>query len=347
MPWVPRPISWSQAENTSSPGHICQRPRRKDPSFAIVCRSIAAPAALLCLSGQGVFRGLQDTRTPLAVTLAANTLNFCLDPVLIYGLHMGVKGAALATAFAEIASASAYCVLLWRRRRIIGLDCSPLQALQRARASYLPFLESGGTVLLRTSVLVGTKTLASSVATHLGAISIAAHQILAQLWLLHSLLSDALAIAGTSLVAAELATASHRRRARRVSDRLLQLGMYLGCGLAVLYTLSYPLIPYVFTQDPSVVDAINAILPLAIVMLPLNSVAFVFDGIFIGAKDFDFMAGAMVVSSVVASSSLLMVESHQWGLMGVWLSQSGLMILRFAILQGRYSQINGPIPPLK
>lgn len=310
-------------------------------------RSFAAPAALICLSGQGVFRGLQDTRTPLAITLAANSINFILDPILIYGLHMGVKGAALATAFAEISSAAAYCGLLWHRRRDVGLDCTMMEAIQRAKASYLPFLESGGTVLLRTSVLIGTKTLASSVATHLGSISIAAHQVLAQLWLLHSLLSDALAIAGTSIVATELATTTHRRCAREVSDRILELGMYLGTTMSVIYTIGSPFLPFVFTQDPKIISAIDAILPLAIIMLPLNSVAFVFDGIMIGAKDFEFMAKAMVASSCVASVSLLMVEPYHWGLTGVWLCQSSLMILRFGILTVRYNQPHGPVPPIK
>ena len=169
---------------------------------------------------------------------------------------------------------------------------------------------------------------------------------LAQLWLLHSLLSDALAIAGTSIVATELATKSHHRHARRISDRLLELGVYLGCVMAVIYAVSFPLLPHVFTQDASVISTIEAILPLAIVMLPLNSAAFVFDGIMIGARDFDFMAWAMVASSFTASTSLLMVEPHHWGLMGVWFCQSGLMVLRFGILSVRYNQPNGPIPPI-
>lgn len=323
-----------------------QSVRPNDPSFdSSLFRSIAAPAALICLSSQGVFRGLQDTKTPLAITLAANSINFLLDPLLIYGFHMGVKGAALATAFAEITSAMAYLALLWRRRKDLGLDRSLSDALQGARANYLPFLESGGTVLLRTSFLIGTKTLASSVATHLGAVSIAAHQVLAQLWLLHSLLSDSLAIAGTSLIASELATASHRLKARDVSDRLLELAAYLGTAMAVLYTLGYPILPYIFTQDRPVIDAIQAILPLAIVMLPLNSTAFVFDGIFIGAKDFDFMALSMGASSLAACISLLMVEPHHWGLAGIWYCQSGLMVLRFGVLGARYLQPSGPIPP--
>lgn len=312
----------------------------------LLSRSIAAPAALLSLSAQGVFRGLQDTKTPLVITLVANSVNFVLDPVLIYGFHMGVKGAALATAFAEISSALAYCGLLWNRRSEVGLDCSIQEALEDARASYVPFLASGGTLLLRTSVLIGTKTLASSVATHLGSVSIAAHQVVAQIWLLHSLLSDSLAIAGQSMIATLLAKRNRRRLARKVSNRLLQLGALLGTVMMVLCIVVYPLIPGIFTNDGSVVDKIHEVLPLALVMLPLNSMAYVFDGVMIGASDFKFMAWSMVVSSSIASTSLLMVIPYHWGLEGVWNCQSGLMILRFIIFTHRYNQKQSPIPPI-
>jgi len=48
-----------------------------------------------------VFRGLGDTRTPLAATLGCNAVNLVLNPLLIFGLGWGVAGAAQATVLAE------------------------------------------------------------------------------------------------------------------------------------------------------------------------------------------------------------------------------------------------------
>ena len=45
-----------------------------------------------------------DTRTPMKISVAATLLNFVLDPILIFTLHLGVLGAALATLFAAMAS---------------------------------------------------------------------------------------------------------------------------------------------------------------------------------------------------------------------------------------------------
>lgn len=51
---------------------------------------------------QGVFRGLQDARTPLQCSLTSNFLNILLAPVLIFWLGWGVKGAAAAIIIAQV-----------------------------------------------------------------------------------------------------------------------------------------------------------------------------------------------------------------------------------------------------
>ena len=51
----------------------------------LLIRSLAAPAVFIMMAGQGAFRGMKDTATPLAVTLAANAINFTLDLVFIMG----------------------------------------------------------------------------------------------------------------------------------------------------------------------------------------------------------------------------------------------------------------------
>lgn len=133
----------------------------------VPCRAVASPAVLVATVGQGVFRGLQDMRTPLGITLAANAINLTLDTVLILGLHWGVTGAATATAAAEWTAAAAYLGLLWGRRDALGgLSASSVLGARGAHAlqEFLPFLRAGGAVLMRTALLLGTKTLASATA---------------------------------------------------------------------------------------------------------------------------------------------------------------------------------------
>ncbi|KAF5947144.1 hypothetical protein HYC85_017372 [Camellia sinensis] len=62
----------------------------------LTLRSLGAPAVLLSLAMQGVFRGFKDTKTPLYATLLGDGANIILDPIFIFVFRMGVSGAAIA-----------------------------------------------------------------------------------------------------------------------------------------------------------------------------------------------------------------------------------------------------------
>ena len=86
--------------------------------------------------------------------------------------------------------------------------------------------------------------------------SVAAHQILLQLWIAISMLADALAIAAQSLVATALPAtalpAADKTRARDVVTNVLGLGAMLGVGLGLgLHCACDPLLR-LFSRDPEV-----------------------------------------------------------------------------------------------
>src|ERR1019366_7511084 len=56
---------------------------------------LGAPSMLVVLAGTGVLRGLQDTRTPLTVAVAANVANVALNAFLVLGVHWGHRGLSL------------------------------------------------------------------------------------------------------------------------------------------------------------------------------------------------------------------------------------------------------------
>ncbi|KAI3510829.1 hypothetical protein L1887_17966 [Cichorium endivia] len=62
----------------------------------LTLRSLGAPAVLLSLAMQGVFRGFKDTKTPLYATVAGDVANIILDPILMFACKFGVSGAAIA-----------------------------------------------------------------------------------------------------------------------------------------------------------------------------------------------------------------------------------------------------------
>eukprot|EP00898_Chlorokybus_atmophyticus_P003944 jgi/Chlat1/4550/Chrsp29S04457 len=312
-------------------------------------RALAAPAVLLSTVGQGAFRGMQDTRTPLLITVGANALHLVVVYMLIFGLDTGVAGAAVATCAAEWASAAAYLGMMYKNKDELGLTPHNIKSSLRfdsaSAMEFATFLAAGSAMLLRTMVLMGTKTLASAVATHLGTVPIAAHQVAMQLWLFASLMLDSLAIAGQSLVAVELGQ-GRVREGRAVADRLLFFGGLLGVSISLLYSVSSPWLPSLFTHEPEVIRQVMEILPIVIIMQPLNSVVYVLDGVLVGASDFNFIAVAMVAATAGTASALALVEPLDLGLAGVWSALVVLMLGRAGTLAFRYTARDGPLGPM-
>ncbi|MGM0559024.1 MAG: MATE family efflux transporter, partial [Myxococcota bacterium] len=296
-------------------------------------RALAGPAVLIISAGRGAFRGFQDTRTPLFVIIVLNIINLVLDPLLIFGLGWGLVGAAIATAVAQWAGALLFVwLLLVRRREEFGIRLE----LPSPR-DMVPFLKIGGNLFLRTGALVGTMTLATAVAARIGVLAVAAHQVANQLWGFLALVVDALAVAGQALVSKHLGR-DEPDEARAVSNRLLQLGLVVGVLLAVTFWLLRPVLPRLFSDDPETVQQVIDIFLFVALLQPLNGLVFVWDGVFMGAEDFRFLAVAMGISAAVAAGVLLLVIPMGWGLEGVWWGITALMVVRILTLGWRYAR---------
>ena len=294
-------------------------------------RACAGPAVLLITAGHGAFRGYQDTRTPMIVTIGFNVINASLDPILIFGLGWGLAGAAVATVVAQWIGALVFVVLLLHvRREELGIE--PVWPRLR---SLLPFLTVGRDLVIRTSALVGTMTLATAVATRVGVTAVAAHQVAAQLWLFLALLVDALAVAAQALVSKHLG-ADDPETARAVSNRLLQWGLLVGVVLGLAFAALQPVLPALFTDDPATTTAVLGIFGFVAALQPLNGLVFVGDGLYMGAERFGYLAKAMLASAGSAAAVLLLVQPMGWGLEGVWWGLTVLMAVRAVTLAVPY-----------
>jgi len=294
-------------------------------------RIFAGPALLLITAANGAFRGFQDTRTPLIVTLGVALVNLILDPLFIFGFGWGLAGAAWATLIAQWLGAAAFVFLVYGRLRRTWQV--PLRLPTPGELT--PFLRVGWALLLRTFALISSLTLATAIATRVGVVEVAAHQVAAQLWLFLSLVVDALAIAAQALVA-RFVGEGRPGEARAVADRLLFMGAVVGVGLGVGFWILRPWLATAFSDDAAVVAMVLAIFPFVALMQPLNAVVFVFDGIYMAVEDFDYLAVAMILSALAAAVVLLLVLPSGWGLAGVWWGITALMFARMATLAWRY-----------
>lgn len=293
-------------------------------------RALAVPAMLLVTVGHGAYRGFQDTRTPLVVTLAVNGLNAVLDPLLIFGMGWGIQGAAWATVVAQWLGAAVFLDLLRRRSRLEGWRKDRVKP-----SELLPLLKEGGVLVVRTLLLILSLTAATAVAARVGTVQVAAHQVVAQVWFLLAMIVDSLAIAAQALIA-DLAGREAWWATRKLADRLLGWGVMAGVLLGSALLAFRSTLGAVFTDDPAVVSAVAEVVPIAAGMQPVAAVVFVLDGIFLGLLRTRLLAFSTAAGLTAALATLGITLVYDWGLAGVWWAITAMVVFRLVVLGAAY-----------
>ncbi|CAL1391149.1 unnamed protein product [Linum trigynum] len=284
----------------------------------LTLRSLGAPAILLSLAMQGVFRGFKDTKTPLYATVAGDVTNIILDPILMFVFHLGVSGAAISHIISQYLIA---IILLWKLIAQVDLVPPSIRHLQFGR-----FLKNGFLLLMRVVAVTFCVTLSASLAARQGPTSMAAFQICLQVWMATSLLADGLAVAGQAIIAGAFAQKDFER-ATATASRVLQLGWLLGLVLAVVLGLGLTFGARIFTNDVDVLHLIGIGIPFVAGTQPINVLAFVFDGVNFGASDFGYAAYSMVLVAIFSIGCLLFL-SASYKFIGLWIALTIYMSLR-------------------
>lgn len=284
----------------------------------LTLRSLGAPAVLLSLAMQGVFRGFKDTKTPLYATVAGDIANIILDPIFMFVFRLGVSGAAIAHVISQYLIS---VILLWKLMSQVDLLPPSLKHLHFGR-----FLKNGFLLLIRVMAVTFCITLSASMAARLGSTSMAAFQVCLQVWLATSLLADGLAVAGQAILASSFARKDYEK-ATATASRVLQLGLVLGLILAVILGGGLSFGAKLFTKDVDVLRLIGTGIPFVAATQPINSLAFVFDGVNFGASDFAYSAFSLVLVAIVSIICLCILSSTH-GFIGLWISLTIYMSLR-------------------
>lgn len=291
---------------------------------------LAIPMVLVAFVGNGWHRGRSDTRTPLTIVVVANVLNVVLDLFLVYGLGLGLAGAAIGTVIAQSVAGVWFAVLLVRA--VVEHEAG----VRPHRTELVRILRVARQVGLRTAALLATLALATAVASRISAESLAGHQIAFQMFLFLALSVDALAVAAQALVGTALGR-SGVEEARAVGRRIVRMGVVVGAVLTVVVLVTSPLIPRLFTGDASVVDRASvALVGLALLQIPA-AVAFTLDGVLEGASDFGFLQWALIGALLAfAPFVAAVIVNPELGLAGLWAGLGAWMTTRAIVLAIRF-----------
>ena len=296
------------------------------------------PGMLAVFAATGTLRGLLDTRTPFVIATAGAALNVCLNALLLYGVRMGISGSGLGTALTQSAMAVALAAPVLRSARDAGVGLAPSRTGLRAS------LGSGAPLLVRTVSLRAAILTTVWAATALGAVPLAAHQVVGSLWNFAAFALDALAVAAQALVGTALGQADAAGARAPSGDsapappggagavsveavlrRTLGWGAATGAVIGVVLAAASPWLPWLFTSEAAVAAAARPALLVAACAMPLAGAVFLFDGILMGAGDGRYLAGAGLVTlvpyaplAVAVAHSLPAAVSPAGGLAWLW-----------------------------
>lgn len=288
------------------------------------------PGMLVVLAATGVLRGLQDTRTPLAVAVGGSAANAALNLLLVRGAGLGIAGSGLGTALAQTGMGLATTLAVVATARRHGTPLRPHPAGIRAGGL------AGVPLLVRTLALRATLLATTYAATRLGPAQLAAHQVASTLWTLLALTLDAIAIAAQALTGRFLG-AGDVAGVRDATARMIRWGLGAGVVLGVVLLTVRGLLEPLFSADPAVRTGMSAALVVAAVMQPLAGYVFVLDGVLIGAGDGRYLA-VTALAQLVAYLPLVAAivgaaPRGTAGLVWLWIAfASGWMAVRGTFL---------------
>ena len=305
-------------------------------------RVLGFPFTLFTIAVFGAFRGLQNTFYPMIIAIIGAASNIILDVILVYGIEgvlnpMHIKGAAYASVIAQLLMAIFAAVYLLKKTDIPLIPSFPFNP--EIKRFILMILN----LFVRTIALNVTLYLASAYATSYGAEYIAAYTIAINLWFFGAFIVDGYASAG-NIISGKLYGAKSFKTLITLSNKLIKYGILIGIFLGILGAVFYYPIGRIFTKEPEVLNAFYHVFWIVLVMQPLCTLAFIFDGIFKGLGKMKYLRNVLLFSTfLIFIPILLWLDSLGFKLHAIFIAITFWIIARGIPLIIKFRKIFIPL----
>ena len=293
------------------------------------------PFTLLTIGIFGIFRGLQNTYYPMIIAIVGTILNIVLDIIFVYGIEgfinpMFIQGAAYASLVAQVTMAFLAVILLYKKTNIKLAVKFPFNPKIKS------FMQMFGNLVIRTASLNVTLYFCNAFATKYGDEFIAAYTIAINLWFLVAFIIDGYSSAGTILSGKLYGEKSYGVLMKFGND-LTKTGIKIGVIMCIIGFVFYYPLGRIFNNDPVVLEEFYNIFWIVLTMLPLCSIAFIFDGIYKGLGWMKDLRNVLLFSTfIIFVPFVVLFDHYDLGLHGIFyaftlwiLSRSIPLIIKF------------------
>ena len=283
---------------------------------------IGVPATLVSFSSLGSLRGLRKIGTTVRIQIIGYLINAGLDLFLVYGMRLGISGAAIGTSLVQYLVAGAYLFTLFHENHLKVLTIKPLVK------GLILSIRLGSGLVIRTISLRLAILLTTWLAATMGSTQLAAEQSLSTLWSFSAFSLDAIALALQVIIGHSIGK-KDVQKIRIYTTWGLRWSFIGGIFMGVLLASATTPLSIAFTTSRSVREQIAQTLIVLGLLQPLASLVYLLDGVLIGAGDGDFLALAGVGATLAFLPFALAVHIFHLDLRWLWLAYGCFMLFRF------------------
>ncbi len=293
------------------------------------------PLTLFVFAVMGIFRGLQNTYWPMVIAITGAVLNVIFDFAFVYGIDgfipaMYLDGAAYASLLAQSIMAIMAFYLLWTKTDIsLKLKLPIHPELGRLVVMSLNLFVRA--IALNTALILAVRE-----ATALGDKYIGAHTIAINLWLFSAFFIDGFGAAG-NIMGGRLLGEKNYDALWLLAKKITKYGLIVSLVIMVFAGIFYKPLGSLFSNESLVLSTFYAIFYIIILGLPINTIAFVLDGVFKGLGEMKYLRNTLLVATFLGFVPMLYLGKYMnWGLTGIWLAFTVWMLIRGGALVWKF-----------
>jgi len=258
---------------------------------------IWAAIATLCLfTLKGWFIGMQDTKSPMATDILVNVVNMAASYYLAVYTPLGVIGVAYGTLIAQYSGLLLAIAILVFKYSIVRITFTKIhEVMEWPKLKRMMALN--GNLFVRSLCFMVVYVGYTSLASRYGDTELAVSSILMKLFMFFSFFVDGFAYAGEALVGKEWG----KQEDSNIPSVVRAL-FYWALGVGLIFTAIYALwgrgCIEILTSDTQVIEASMQYMGWLIAMPIISTLAFMWDGVYVGATAGVQIRNAMIWAAV-------------------------------------------------
>ncbi len=286
-----------------------------------------APATLCNYAFVGWYLGREQSRHALVMAVVANLTNVALNYVFIIRMGLAAQGAGLATAISQYVMLAVAITIFLRVGRPVAWTWSEVMHRGRLRAMTRLNVD----IMIRTFCLQTAFAVFTNFSSLLGTTVLAANAIIRRVLLLASYFIDGAAFASESL-AGIFRGQNDVERLRK----LVRLSLLSGLAFAVLFLVALGLTSgawyRLLTSHEEVIRAATRYHGWLVPVLLFGSLAYMYDGIFLGLTAGRALRNSMLLSLLAVFLPAAVLGLYLESADGLWAAMALFMIARTVTL---------------